>query len=714
MLKKAVFVLLSLLFASSVIAKQVAFEDAKTAALHFYGERAGLQVPASKIPCSVSGSFVVKENDIPVYFVFNINNNGYIIVSAEDAVTPVLAYSFEGIYSEENQAPQFTAWMEQYARQISYARKTMAVPLPETMASWKHLLDQNPNSFPSKQGTRDVAPMITSDWNQPGPYNEMCPADPSGPNGHALVGCVPVCMGQIMYYYRWPDHGSGSYTYFDSTYGTQHASFDSTWYQWNNMKNTVSSSDPGIAQLLYHLGVSVDLRYGATSSGMYNHKAAYALRTYFKYSPETRYVYRDSTSLDWDSLIIAHLDRKMPLYYAGWSVPNINGHAFVCDGYQGGDYFHFNFGWSGSFNGYFYLDNLTPGGNNFNLAQELIINIFPDTLHYTYPPYCSGASTVKFNQGSFTDGSGPTRNYQIGTDCSWLIDPQTLTDSISRISLTFDRFETSPGDLVTVYDGPSSTYPVLLSNSGSTIPGTVSSTGNKMLVTFQAPGGSPAPGWSANYSTTIPVWCSGQQTIIADTADITDGSLNFNYHNNSFCRWMITPANGKKPLTVYFKSFDTEPVKDLLRILDPVSHDTLAVISGQYGTSGLPDSVSSPSGKMFLIFSSNSSVTAGGFHLYYPKSSLGIIEKSSLSELKIFPNPVHDLINISFLCTRASIMEITLTSLQGQPLAARRVICMSGRNQFSLPVSNVRSGIYVLRLQNEAVSETYKVIVTNQ
>ena len=122
---------------------------------------------------------------------------------------------------------------------------------------------------------------------------------------------------------------------------------------------------------------------------MWNHKAAYSLRTYFNYSPETQYLYRDSTNLDWDSVIVAHLDQKIPMYYAGWSVPNINGHAFIIDGYQTEDYFHFNWGWSGSYDGYFYLDNLVPGGNNFNLAQELVINCYPDTMNYSYPYYCS-------------------------------------------------------------------------------------------------------------------------------------------------------------------------------------------------------------------------------------------------------------------------------------------------------------------------------------
>jgi len=447
---------------------------------------------------------------------------------------------------------------------------------------------------------------------------------------------------------------------------------------------------------------------------MYNHKAAYSLRTYFKYSPETRYVYRDSTNLNWDSLIIAHLDRKMPLYYAGWSVPNINGHAFVCDGYQDSDYFHFNFGWSGSDNGYFYLDNLTPGGNNFNLAQELIINIYPDTLNYTYPPYCSGETILTYDQGSLTDGSGPMHNYLPEAGCSWLIDPQTITDSISNISLTFDGFETSQGDLVTVYDGPDTTSPVLGIYSGTTVPPSVSSTGNKMRISFRSQGGTPADGWSANYSTTTPVWCNGQKTITADTADITDGSLHFNYQNNSFCRWMIKPASGKKPLTIYFKSFDTEPVNDMLTILDPDSEITLANISGHYSSPGLPDSVSSPSGKMLIIFSTNSYITADGFHLYYPRSSTGILEKSKFAGLNIFPNPVHDQINVDFWYTRATRLEISLYSIQGQPLSVINTLCPSGRNQLSMPVSNFPSGIYLLRLQNEITNETYKIIITNQ
>jgi hypothetical protein len=404
----------------------------------------------------------------------------------------------------------------------------------------------------------------------------------------------------------------------------------------------------------------------------------------------------------------------MPLYYAGWSVPNIVGHAFVCDGYQGGDYFHFNFGWNGADNGYYYLDNLTPGGNNFNLAQELIINIYPDTIHYTYPAYCSGETDLVYNQGSFSDGSGPLKNYHSGSNCSWLIHPQTPTDSISQISLAFNTFKTGPGDIVTIYDGGSASSPVLGTYSGTNLPPSISSTGNKMKITFSSTGSTPGSGWSANYTTTTPVYCSGTETITADTADITDGSLQFNYNNYSSCRWMLVPKNGKKPFTVYFKSFDTEPVKDILRIFDPDSQSTLAVISGHYNSPELPDSVTSPSGKMFIIFTTNSSITGEGFHLYYPKSTLGVQETSMFTGVKIYPNPVHDLINVEFQSEKTAKVKMTITTLLGKTLLVQNTNCSQGKNLIRIPVTNISRGVYLLCVQNEHSTQTFKIVITNQ
>ena len=360
MLKNICIGLILMLSGLAGFGKEVPVEIAKIAGISFYYERINQFMPVSLADIRVAGTVYQCVSGVTVYYIFNMEPSGYVVVSADDAVVPVLAYSFEGACSRDKAPSQFTAWMKQYEGQISQVRAENLLPARAVASLWQKYSQKSDPAYPCGNGlsvlhaTRSaVAPLIISNWDQGVPYNEQCPGDAAGPGGHTLVGCVPVCLGQLMYYYRWPQTGTGSYSYTDPTYGTISASFGSSIYDWNNMTNTSAISNQGIAQLLFHLGVSCDLVYGPASSGMYNHKAAYALRTFFKYSPQTQYVFRDSTSLNWDSILIAHLDRKMPLYYAGWSVPNINGHAFVCDGYQETAYCQFNFGWSGQNNGYF-------------------------------------------------------------------------------------------------------------------------------------------------------------------------------------------------------------------------------------------------------------------------------------------------------------------------------------------------------------------------
>jgi hypothetical protein len=479
------------------------------------------------------------------------------------------------------------------------------------------------------------------------------------------------------------------------------------------MPNSLSGENEGISTLLFHLGVSCDLVYGSGGSGMYNHKAAYALRTWFKYSPQTQYLFRDSTSLKWDSVMMAHLDRGMPLYYAGWSVPNVNGHAWVCDGYQDTTYFHFNFGWSGTSNGYFYTSNPSPPGNNFRLAQELIINIFPDTVHYTYPLGCQGNKTLLFADGSFTDGSGPVKPYSGNADCSWLISPQTSADSISNITLKFDYLDTNPGDSVKVYDGPSTSSLLYGSYSGQTLPPTLISTGNSFLVKFKAGGGMPGKGFRAGFTSTSPVWCTGTTEIVADTADFTNGSYTFNYSNNSFCKWRLSRTDSL-PLTIYFKRFDTEPFYDNLTIYDLGSGKLLDTISGHYETGNPPDSVTSPSGKMFLIFSTNSSVTRKGWEIYYPKRNTGINALPGPEGLVLYPNPSQGIVNLRFSSSQATRAELILSSPDGRTIMDKNLPAAAGENNIQVNLTGTPSGLYFISMKTVNGIHTGKLIINKQ
>jgi hypothetical protein len=678
-------------------------DQASTVAGKIYLERGQSNRLTEASNIKIVNSAIIKYNNDILYYVFNFSSGGFMAISAHSNNPPLLCYSFSGKYEPVDQPDNFQAWMEQYKRQIIFSIENQTQPSPEISSLWKYYLETPLAAIRPFSG-REILPLTTSTWDQGKYYNEMCPADPSGPSGHCYTGCVATAMGQVMNYFRWPDTGTGSYSYECPPYGTLSADFSNSAYQWDQMETSLGRSNPEVAEVLYHLGISVDMVYGPNGSGMYNHKAAYSLRTYFKYSPETQYVFRDSTSMDWDSLLIAHLDRKIPMYYAGWSVPDTNGHAFVCDGYQGDDYFHFNWGWGGSYDGYFYTDNLTPGGNFFNLAQELIINCVPDTNLYDYPSYCEGQKIYSALFGTLDDGSGPLYPYQNEAACSWLIEP---ADSVNYITLSFLKFRTDTIDFVTVYDGDSITAPVIGMFSGSTIPDPVSSTGNKMLVVFESGTEVPEEGFLASFKSVLPVYCSGTTILTAHSDTLTDGSGSWDYHNNSACLWRITPEEATS-VTLYFTEFETEAGFDFLRIYDMQSQQLLAEYSGSYAP-GLPDPVTSPSGKLFLVFSTNYSVTAPGWKAYYESILVNLPEVGATGDLQIFPNPTDGLFAIQLNNFSGPDLKLSLTDLSGRIIFSKDIPAASGK--MNMDLRNLSPGIYILNSENGKGSHEYHKII---
>jgi hypothetical protein len=704
MKKYLIYLMISFILPITVISQNfVSEEDAGKVAINFYHERIQSQRAVTFEQEKIASSTLINKENQPLYYVFNISTGGFVAISAFDGVFPVLCYSFSGDYSLENQPENFKAWMGQYERQISYAISTSAGPDEKAISIWDYYLDPVNRSKPF--AGREVLPMLTSNWDQGTYYNAMCPADAAGPSGHCVTGCVATTLGQLLNYFRWPESGTGSYSYDCPPYGTLSVDYSSANYNYDLMENAVEHDNQEVAELLYDLGVSVDMVYGPDGSGMYNHKAAYTLKTYFKFSPETQYVFRDSTTMDWDSLIISHLDRNIPLYYAGWSVPNVNGHAFVCDGYQGENFYHFNWGWSGSNDGYFYTDNLSPGGNNFNLAQELVINAVPDTNLYDYPVHCQGDKEFEALYGTIDDGSGPLYGYANGSDCNWLITPN---DSVNGITLNFHRFETEPGDYLTVYDGSDTGAPVLGTFTGQDLPDPVTTSGGSMLIHFSSSQDTAAGGFLASFESEIPSYCSGMVMLSEQTDTLTDGSGNWNYHDNTACLWRILPP-GASSVTLYFTEFETENETDILTIYDLQTQEVLAEYSGTY-ESGVPEPVTSPSGKMFLSFSTNSTNTAPGWTAYYESNLVGIEEPVNLNNLLIFPNPAKEQIIIMSRTEESSIFYLKISDLSGRTVFTS----LPGQifeKSIRVDLSNFLPGIYILAARtSNGNTEFHKIV----
>ncbi len=346
----------------------------------------------------------------------------------------------------------------------------------------------------------------------------------------------------------------------------------------------------------------------------------------------------------------------------------------------------------------FISTTLFPGGNNFNLAQELIINCYPDTVNYSFPVFCSGPDTLLSLSGTIEDGSSPVVNYENNTDCSWLISPQSEEDSVSYIKLEFERLETEENhDIVSIYDGATIANPLLGQFSGSTLPAIINSTGNQVLVVFHSDEAVTAAGWMISYSSVTPVWCSGVTNLNSPLGSLSDGSSSFYYHNGSACMWSIEPE-GATEATIFFNDFDTEEDNDKVKIYDGVSNQLLATYSGYYEPGLSPDPVTSPSGQLFIIFSSNSSITRPGWSANYVSNGVKINETAhDNNSLKVYPNPVSDFLIIELNLQDIQDVNITIFDFYGRQITNTDFLYHPAEKSERIDISDLEPGIYTVR-----------------
>ncbi len=463
---------------------------AKNTAKNFIFEKITINKAGYKKDVELKYIKTENSNNKPIFHIFNLKNQtGFIIVSAESKSIPVLGYSFETSYNEKQEvAPTFVEWMNHYKEQIDYIRQNNIAATKNAEKLWTKY-SSKPDISKNKE-SKSVSPLLTTRWNQGKYYNQLCPADTKGQDGHVWTGCVATAMAQIMKYWNYPDYGSGQHTYTDYTYGAQTADFANTYYDWTAMPNSLNNYNTAVATLMYHCGVAVNMHYGINGSGAYSSTAASALKKFFDYSYTLHLQSKTNDSI-WNILIKSELDLGHPLYYKG------NGHAWVCDGYQETDYFHMNWGWGGSYNGYFYLKDLTPGSYNFTYSQAAIINCYPDYQN----PQCNGITIVTEPMGTLNDGSpavGYYTNYSNCSDCEYLIQPSGATS----IFVDFESFSTVEGeDSLYVYDGADASAPLIYALSGDTIPNNFFSSTGSVYFHFVSDSFRTAPGWVVSYTT---------------------------------------------------------------------------------------------------------------------------------------------------------------------------------------------------------------------
>lgn len=632
------------------------------------------------------------EGDGASYFIAKLSPKGFILIAGEDNVYPVLAYSFDQNFADGPLPENIASWIQSYKDQIAYHRTAGTMADTKILNAWEEFSAEK--AMDLKEEIRGVEPLLISTWDQGNYYNGLCPQDAGGPGGRVYAGCVATAMAQVMYYYRHPQTGSGSSSYFHPDYGVQSANYGNTTYRWEEMLNFINKPNDAVAELLYHCGVAVEMGYSAGGSGAYSSDAASALRSYFGYSNSTQLVNKsDYSEQGWNDLLKAQLDAGQPMYYHGYGS---GGHAFNVDGYQGDDHFHFNWGWSGSYNGYFYLTDLNPGGSNFSNGQGAIINIIPTGV---YPAFCTGSHTLTAIEGTFEDGSGPIADYQANANCSWLIAPQqNPEDSISSITINFDRFDTErQDDWIAIHEGNSSADPIIAKYSGDSLPGSLTVEGNQMFITFISNDSNQSAGFSASYSSTIPNYCTKNPEIYTDSLGfITDGSGAKNYANRSICHWIIEPENaGAVVLT--FTEFETESLNDFVEVYSYQPLTGSGTLLGRYSGNTLPPVLSSNTGAIFITFFTNSTQTKGGWKAFYSASAVGM-EEQDVDKFKAYPNPANDKLFVTFARTNEDNSELYLRDINGREVIHQNI--NQGSQESMINTSEISTGLYFLEISD--------------
>lgn len=416
-MKKFFLGLLAIMVSVTLFAAPRTMEEAAQIAAQFTNQQPRLRMahksPRAAANMRLAHKALQNNSEAAAYYVFNQEgNNGFVIVSADDRTSEdVLGYTENGSFDMNTANPNLKWWLERYTKQITALQSK-----PENA--------EQPRVRKAVQVTA-ISNILKNDagqeikWSQGTPYNNLCPVD-SFDNTRCVTGCVATAASQVMYYYRWPQQGTGysSYTWdnctdyeYDEvkhkynieecisyTSHTLSANYGQTTYDWNNMKSSYSGSytqaqGNAVATLMYHAGVASSMEYGGNSvgSGTTTDNMAYGLATYFKYKYtkviamyDNIYAVHDDVPFEYNvtanqfkNYFNTELEANRPVIMSGWTAES-GGHEFVCCGRDTQNRFYINWGWAGSDNGYFAITSLTPDDCDFSEELDAIIGLLPD------------------------------------------------------------------------------------------------------------------------------------------------------------------------------------------------------------------------------------------------------------------------------------------------------------------------------------------------
>lgn len=369
-----------------VSGKEVNQKSAWEVATQFMNNRSALRNGASLelVMTGNQGTDNLRSTDMPSFYVYNVKGGkGFVIVAGDDAVSPILAYSFESSFQVEGMPDHLKAFLNHYDEQI----RMVASKGLKSSAAWHDL----------RNATSEKSVVLkTAKWNQDTPYNGECPMilNYYAVKTQSLVGCMATAIAIVMAYHKYPSSfAGGKYMYLSQCNrflavngyiidNTQEITVDMNRpFDWNLMLDEYKAGQyteaqgKEVAALMFRIGAATRTNYNVdeSSTNTLNVYSAFYTHMQFPTAKLQRRSYMEDA--DFRRLLKNEIDANRPVLYGSSS----GRHLFVCDGYDDSGNFHFNWGWSGTADGFYALDALTPLYYDFSDNTYIFYNLKPST-----------------------------------------------------------------------------------------------------------------------------------------------------------------------------------------------------------------------------------------------------------------------------------------------------------------------------------------------
>ena len=369
---------------------------------------AGLHLQAMKKDDTYAPSDVIElkdEKGTPLVYVVTLRPLGFIAVSADTEIRPIIAYSLRCDFPMDKDEHNTLLHM---LRRDMILRKEAGSHLSSSKRRkirdlWHIYRNKDRVSISNRpfqqwpeEGSTPTGGWVETTWYQRDPFNNFCPLDPN--NGYRCVtGCVATAMAQIVHYHQFIGDAALGSEYAYVTGNGIHIDRDSDALDFPDFEELnqllialdekydtgVPLEDQDLATLNFACGISIDMDYSSGGSGAWTENVAYALRNTFHF-PSANVIYTVCDSF------FSHLKHNMknalPVELTITPADTSIGHAIVCDGYNTDEEYHLNFGWGPSapdeiVTAWYHLPEGMPA--NYGIIWEGIMYI-SDSTHYDY------------------------------------------------------------------------------------------------------------------------------------------------------------------------------------------------------------------------------------------------------------------------------------------------------------------------------------------